>query len=181
MRNRNKERGSQTLEFTLIGLPLIFLLFSIIHMCFAMMTFHTMQEAVEQGARFVATRGSTCASGSNTCNVTVQQIADVVATSSPGIAASNLKLTLTTNSGTSVVCDKINTCTSSCSSGCSGNKGNKWPDPTTTDSNPGKDIIISADVTSLPSPMYMFWTMYNSAPKIGSTSFHAYSRQRLMF
>lgn len=183
MRNYNKERGSQTLEFTLIGLPLVFLLFSIANMCFAMMTMHTMQEAVEQGARFVSTRGSTCSSGTNTCSATVQQIAGVVSSSSPGIAASNLSLTLIPASGSAnqISCNPISVCLSSCSTGCNGSRATVWPTTTSSDNSPGKDVILSADVTNLPTPMFMFWTMNNNAPKIGQTSFHAYSRQRLMF
>ena len=80
-----KESGNQTVEFTLIGLPLTFLLFSIANMCFAMLTLHTLQEAVEQAARFVSTRGSTCSSGTNTCTATFQQIVTVVANNAPGI------------------------------------------------------------------------------------------------
>ena len=83
---RSKESGSQTMEFVLVGMPLTFLLFSIANMCFAMLTMHTLQEAVEQAARFVSTRGSTCSSGSNTCTATFQQIVTVVANSSPGIS-----------------------------------------------------------------------------------------------
>lgn len=183
MRERNKERGSQTLEFTLVGLPLVFLLFSIANMCFAMMTLHTMQEAVEQGARFVSTRGSTCSSGTNTCSVTVQQIAGIVASSAPGIAASNLKVAMIPASGSAnqISCSPISTCLSSCSAGCSGSRTTVWPTSGSSDNSPGKDIIITADVINLPTPMYMFWTMYSGSPKIGSTSFHAYSRQRLMF
>ena len=71
------ERGNHTLEFTLVGLPLTFLLFSIANMCFSMLTMHTLQEAVEQGGRYVVTRGSTCSAGTNSCTVTVQQIASL--------------------------------------------------------------------------------------------------------
>ena len=181
MCNRNRERGSQTLEFTLIGLPLLFMLFAIANMCFAMMTFHTLQEAIEQGARFVVTRGSTCAAGTNTCTVTVQQIAGVVSSSAPGIAPANLILTLTSNSGAVTSCNPVTVCMSSCSSGCSGSRTNVWPPSASSDNSPGKDIIVSGDVLNLPTPMFMFWTMYNNAPKINNTSFHAYSRQRLMF
>ncbi len=96
---KHGERGNHTLEFTLIGLPLTFLLFSIANMCFSMLTMHTLQEAVEQGGRYVITRGSSCSSGSNTCTVKVQDIAAVVANAAAGVSPSKLNLTLIPNSG----------------------------------------------------------------------------------
>jgi Flp pilus assembly protein TadG len=182
MSHHKRQRGSQTLEFTLIGLPLTFLLFSIANMCFAMMTLHTIQEAVEQGARFVVTRGSGCSSGTNTCSVTVQQIADAVASGSPGVSSSKLGVTLipASGSGNQISCSPLNTCTSSCSVACNGSRSSVWPAAANSDNAPGKDIIITGDV-SVTAPMFMFWAGVGATPNIGSTSFHAYSRQRLMF
>jgi len=180
-RNRSRERGNQTLEFTIIGIPLIFLIFSIANMCLSMLTMHTLQEAVEQGARYVATRGSDCSSGTNTCTVTVQQIAGVVTAMASGISASNLKVTLTPAADTAnaITCNPVTTCLSSCSASCNSSRTITWPTSTNSDNSPGKDIIVSADV-SLTAPMFMYWP--GSAPqRISSTSFHAYSRQRLMF
>ena len=181
MRGRRRERGNQTLEFTLVGIPLIFLLFSIANMCFSMLTLHTLQEAVEQGARYVATRGSSCSSGTNTCTATVQQIAGVVATQAAGISPTNLAVTLTpaADTGNAITCNPLNTCLSSCSTGCNSSRSTAWPTATNSDNSPGKDIIVAADWT-LTVPMFMFWP--GSAPQQAkATSFHAYSRQRLMF
>ena len=179
---RNKERGSQTLEFTLVGIPLTFLLFSIANMSLAMLTLHTLQESVEQGARFVVTRGSTCSSGTNTCTVTVQQIASAVANSAAGISSSKLALTLipASGSGNQISCNPIKSCLSSCSDGCNGSRNTVWPSSGNSDNSPGKDIILSADCT-LTAPMFMFWTGVSGTSKVSTTSFHAYSRQRLMF
>jgi len=178
MTKRQRQRGSQTLEFTLLGIPLIFLLFSIANMSFAMLTLHTLQESIEQGARFASTRGSSCSSGTNSCTVKIQQIADVIASAAAGISATKLKITFTPPAGgTTVTCSNLNACVSSCSSGCNGSRTLSWPDG--TNNTPGQDIIIAADCT-LVAPMFMFWT--GSAPtRISSTTFHATSRQRLMF
>ena len=182
MSGRNRERGSQTLEFTLIGVPIIFLLFSVANMSFAMLNLHTLQEAVEQGARFVSTRGSTCSSGSNNCTATVQQIASVVASSAPGVSAGSMTLTLTPASGTAnqISCSPVSNCLSTCASGCNASRTTVWPPAANSDNSPGKDIIISADC-SVAAPMFMFWAGSGNSVQIKNPTFHAYSRQRLMF
>lgn len=178
----DRERGSQTLEFTLIGLPITFLLFSIANMCFGMMTLHTIQEAVEQTARIVSTRGSTCSSGTNTCTMTVEQIADAIATLSPGVSPNSLKVALipAADTGNTITCSNLNTCQTACSGGsCNTNRTTAWPTSTNSDNSPGKDIIITADI-AIPTPIMMFWTGSTSG-NVSSSTFHAYSRQRLMF
>jgi Flp pilus assembly protein TadG len=180
-RDRSKERGNQTLEFTLIGLPLVFMLFSIANMCFAMLTLHTMQEAVEQGARYVVTRGSTCSSGTNTCTATVQQIAGTIANSAAGISPSNLNVSLIpATAGNTVTCNPLSSCLASCPSGCNASRTNVFPGSASSDNSPGKEIVVSADC-SVASPIFMYWPGSGTGEKMNSTSFHAYSRQRVMF
>lgn len=181
MRNRRGERGNQILEFTLIGLPLIFILFSVANMSFAMLTLHTMQEAVEQGARYVVTHGGTCSTGGNTCGVTVGNVASVIANSSPGISSSNLSVTLTVcTAGVStcpasgavnvVTCNPLNSCLSNSTS---------WP--SSSNNTPGGyDVIVSANATTN-SPIFMYWPSGGTSVKIKSEKFSANSRQMLMF
>lgn len=176
------EEGNQTLEFTMVGIPLTFILFSIANMSFAMLTMHTLQESVEQGARYVATRGSTCSSGGNTCSVTVQQIAAVVVGAAPGISPSNIKLTLTpaADTGNAITCNPLTLCMSSCSTGCNASRTVTWPTSTNSDNSPGQDIVVSADCT-VSAPMVLFWPGNSASKQIPSATFHAYSRQRLTF
>jgi Flp pilus assembly protein TadG len=179
MQKRSRESGNQTLEFTLVGIPIIFLMFSIANMSFAMLTMHTMQEAVEQGGRYVVTRGSTCSSGSNTCSATVQQIAGVIAGNAVGISQSAVNVSLIPASGTTIACNPLSTCLSSCGTGCNAGRANTWP-PSGANA-PGQDITITADYNNLPSPMFMMWPGPSNAVQTKTTTFHAYSRQRLMF
>jgi len=141
-------------------------------MCFAMFTLHTIQESVEQSARFVITHGSTCSSGSNSCAVTVGTIADTIASAAPGIIRSSLSITLIPNSGTGnqTTCNPVYT--------CHGNS-TPWPPSSNDDNDPGKDIRIVADF-NYSSPVAMFWPGVGSS-QLGILTFHAISRQRLMF
>lgn len=172
MRRRNSRKGNATLEFTLVGLPLIFVMISIASMCFAMFSLHTIQEAVEQGARYVVTHGSTCSSGTNSCVLTVGKIADAVASAAPGVINSSLNVTLIPNSGTGhqTSCAPVTT--------CHGNS-TPWPPSSNGDNSPGNDIRISADFTYT-SLIAMFWPGAGST-QFGTITFHAISRQRLMF
>ena len=165
------QRGNTTIEFTLVGIPLIFLLVSVAGMAFAMLTLHTMQEAVEQGARYAVTHGSTCSTGSNTCSVTVGTLANIVSQQASGISPSVLSVTFTPDSGSAnaVPCTPV--------SSCSGNS-TTWPP--SSDNSPGKDIIVSADYTYA-TPIAMLWPSGGHSNKFGSVTFHAYTRQRIMY
>jgi Flp pilus assembly protein TadG len=179
MRRRNPESGNHTIEFTLVGLPLTFLLFSIANMSFSMLTLHTLQEAVEQGTRYVSTRGSTCSAGTNGCSVTVQQIASVVSQQAAGIPAGQMSLYLIPNSGVGnkISCNPVKICLASCSDGCSGNRTTVWPPATNNDNTPGNNIALQADAT-VTGPMFMFW---QGSTRIMGARFGAYSQQKLTF
>jgi Flp pilus assembly protein TadG len=177
MRKRKSERGEQLVEFTLFGIPTIFLLFSIANMCFSMLTLHTIQEAVEQGARYASTRGSTCSSGTNTCTVKVENIADMVAGNAAGVPASALVMTLTSPSGATVSCNPINTCQSGCTTGCSAKQATQWPP--TGDNSPGGNITVEVDAP-VTAPFAMYWPG-TGAEKSQNPTFHATSMQRLLF
>ena len=172
MRYRNDRRGNTILEFTLVGLPLLFLIISIACMCFGMYTLHTVQQSVEQAARYVVTHGSTCSAGTNSCGLTVSQIASAVSSSAPGLVRNSLNVTLVPNSGTGnqITCNPV--------SSCYGNSA-AWPPSLNGDDSPGNDIKILADF-NYTSPIIMFWPGAGTS-KIGSLTFHAMSRQRLMF
>ena len=174
---KRKERGNQVIEFSLVGIPLIFLLFSVANMCFSMLTLHTIQEAVEQGARYASTRGSTCSSGTNSCTVKVQNIADLVAGSAAGIPNSTLVLNLTSPSGATVSCNPISSCQSTCSTGCNAKQGTQWPP--TGDNSPGGNIIVEADCP-VTAPFAMYWPGAG-AQVAKNPTFHATSMQRLLF
>jgi Flp pilus assembly protein TadG len=182
MVSHRAERGNQTVEFTLVGLPLTIILFSIANMSFSMLTMHTIQEAVEQGARYAATRGSTCSSGTNTCSATVEQIATVIASAAAGVSSSILNVTFTPAADTAnaISCAPLSHCMAGCGGNCVSGYSSTWPTSANNDNSPGKDIIISATCT-VSAPMLMFWPSSGVTKNIASTTFQASSRQRLMF
>ncbi len=70
MTRRKHQKGSAILEFSLAGVPLLFIWISVIQMSIAMWSFHTLQYACKSGGAYVQLHGATdgyCAS--NTCQV----------------------------------------------------------------------------------------------------------------
>ena len=172
MQHVKGRKGNAILEFTLVGIPLIFLMLSVANISFGMFTLHTMQEAVEQAARYVVTHGSTCSSGTNSCSITVGDIATTIASAAPGVINSYLNVTLIPNSGTGsqTTCNPVTVCFTNSTA---------WPPSSNSNNAPGSDIVITADF-DYPSPVAMFWPGKGSV-RFGTLAFHAASRQRLMF
>jgi len=110
MRARNRRTGNAILEFTLVGIPLLFVQFSIVEICRGMWDYHTLAEAVKVAARQVSTRGAGCASSG--CAMTVGQIATTISGFAVGMPASSLDVSLTSSAGT-VTCNPLSSCTSS--------------------------------------------------------------------
>ncbi len=93
-----RERGSSILEFTLVGIPLIFVLISTAEIARGMWNYVKLAEAVKEGARFEAVHGRGCTSGGNTCGVTVAQVAQQVANHAIGLLPAQLNVALVSRS-----------------------------------------------------------------------------------
>ena len=131
LRRRNSRRGASIVEFTLIGIAMIFVVISFFEMARGMWTYQTLAYAVREGTRYAAMHGKDCASP-NTCQVTVAQIAGVVKSAAVGVDPTSTTLTLTTASGSAT----SNTITNLLSN------STNWP-PSTAYA-PGQKVTISA-------------------------------------
>ena len=96
MRNKTNHRfGSSTLEMTLVGIPLIFVLISIVEMARGMWIYHTAAYAIKEGTRFTIVHGANCDPKLNTgnnCQVTVGQIAQIIQNAGIGLDPSLLQV-----------------------------------------------------------------------------------------
>jgi Flp pilus assembly protein TadG len=103
MANRKRrELGSTILEFTLVGIPLIFVLISIFEIARGMWLYDTLAHAVREGTRFAIVHGATCVPNpadptSNSCQVTVGDIARRIQNAAVGLPADELTLTFAAN------------------------------------------------------------------------------------
>lgn len=125
-------KGATILEFSLVGIGLIFVVISFFEIARGMWTYHTMSYAVREGARYAAVHGKSCASPAS-CLVTVAQIAAVVKAAGPGLDPDNTTLTLTPAAGSA---------TSDTITNLLGDTATDWP-PVSSYA-PGQPVKISA-------------------------------------
>jgi Flp pilus assembly protein TadG len=167
---RRRQRGTSIIEFTLTGIPAIFLIISIFEMGRGMWNYHTLARAVNAGARLAALHGQTCTTGTNSCSITVGTIATAIETAALGLPAGSLNVTLTTNSGTATTCNPLTSCTSSTT---------VWPPSTDGDNSVGNNVTVSAQYT-FNSALAMFWPG-STAVSFAACTFPATSTERILF
>jgi Flp pilus assembly protein TadG len=82
---RNRQNGSATLEMTLVGIPLIFVLISTVEVARGMWIYHTLAYALREGTRYTIVHGVDCSTPPNTCAVKVKDIAKVIQSAGVGL------------------------------------------------------------------------------------------------
>lgn len=175
-RFRKRRRGNTTIEFTLVGLPLVFVLISIFEISRGMWVYHTMAYALKEGTRYAVVHGQDCtaplASGcmsSNCCQVTIAQVAQVIRDAGVGLDPSQLTLTFITGSNQAGVSytlhDALNTTT-------------VWPPY--PDNQPGLPIAING-IIPFNSAIAMFWPGAGKGMTFGRVWFPASSQETMQF
>lgn len=164
-----RRRGSVTVEFTLVGIPLMFALISTVEMSRGMWIYHTETYAVSQAVRYVVVHGEECSQNGNTCTATVGDIASTIASSGVGLVPSLWNVTLVSASGNhNTICNPLNTCF-----------GNSTVWPPSPDNALGANVAISATYP-FTSALSMFFP--GSEPvSFGTFNLPAYSKQTIQF
>lgn len=108
-RRTSREKGNALLEFTLVGIPLIFVLISIFEMARGMWIYDTLAHAVKEGTRYAAVHGVNCVPvpsdpSSNDCAVSIADIAARIQNAGVGLPADQLTLTFSAGSGAPTTC-----------------------------------------------------------------------------
>jgi Flp pilus assembly protein TadG len=117
MPRREQQRGGAMVEFTLTGIPLIFIMISIVQMSIGMWHYHTLQYAVKEAGAYLSIHGSSTGyCKANACQI--QNVAAVLKTDAIGIPASSINVTFTpvssadhATSGTAYSC-RLDNCVS---------------------------------------------------------------------
>lgn len=163
---KSRRRGSSTLEFTLVGIPLIFVLVSTFEMARGMWNYHTIAYAVKEGTRYASVHGNNCAAP-NTCQITIAQITQKILDNGIGLPPNQLRLTFTSQSGT--ISNYASTLLLN---------NTVWP------SSPGNAVgsAIQIDATyPFTSAISMFWPGAGSGVNFGTVTFPASSRETVQF
>jgi len=166
MTRRDRCRGSNILEFTLVGIPLLFILISTFEMARGMWNYHAMAYAVKEGTRYASVHGTNCAAP-NACTVTIAQITQRILDSGAGLFYDQLTLTFTSTGG-SITC-LATTCLTN---------NTVWPQ---VGSNAVGQNITIRGTYPFTSAISMFWPGSGGAMQAASTLFPASSRETVQF
>jgi Flp pilus assembly protein TadG len=141
--NRRRRFGNSTIEFTLVGIPLIFTLISIFEMSRGMWVYHTMAYAIKEGTRYAVVHGAGCGAPNN-CQATIGQISTVIQSAGIGLGEGDVTLTFISNSGTTS-CGTLTSCLANTT---------VWPP--FPDNIAGLPVEIDANIP-FKSALAMFW------------------------
>ena len=141
----NRRSGNSLLEFTLTGLPLIFIGIAIIECALGMYEYQSMANAVTVAARYAANHGAGCSQNGNTCTIRIEDIASVITAYTTIMAPATLTVSFTDNNATTT-CTLDNCLTNS----------SQFPSSTNSANVAGNPITISLTHT-INNPMPIFW------------------------
>jgi len=167
-RRRSLRRGQSIIEFTFVGIPLMFVLISIFEMSRGMWMYHTLAHATKTAVRYSIVHGQNCgAPTGNTCSRTIGHIATEFKNAAVGIDEATTMLTFTSAAGTLAP------------QSLSSWLGNSTPWPPTGGNVPGQILTIEA-VTPFRSAIALFWP--GSSPvTIGRVNLPARSSDRVAY
>ncbi|HVV47662.1 MAG TPA: TadE family protein [Bryobacteraceae bacterium] len=154
------------LEFTLMGVPLIFVLFSLFWMAMGMWQYHTIAEAVNATARTASVHGKGCAG--RTCATTVGSVARQIASRALGISDSQMNVTLNSSDTGAISCNPLSNCYS-----------NSTAFPSSNGNTTSTTVTISA--TYQFTPAISFWTPWSGGVTFNPVVLGANSSQPIAF
>jgi hypothetical protein len=204
MRARGRRRGNATIEFTLVGIPLLCVLISTFEMARGMWLYHTLAYAVKEGARYAAVRGQNSpnqvALGGPPAALPQMPICQYIIQQGPGLIPQQVMLTfhsatqpdITVNAGS---CMGLQTAPSAatCASATNGAMPPYWPPGgtfsapqsdasgnTILDNQAGQVISINA-CFSFQSSILMFWPGTQGGMQFPSFIFPAKASEVMQF
>ena len=164
---RRKSRGNTVLEFTLVGIPMLFILISIFEISRLVWSYHTLAAAVTESARFAIVHGKDCSKAPNDCAASVGDVARRLQARGVGLVPSDVNVTLSSSAG-DVQCS-LKDCLA---------KTEVWP-PTSAGAA-GMEIEISATY-SMVSMVSMFWPGAGTVAPFGRVPLSASTREAIQF
>jgi hypothetical protein len=178
---RSQSRGNTVIEFTLVGIPLVFALVSVFEMSRGMWMYHTLASALKDGVRFAIVHGNNCNLTPSNCAVRIGDIAQRINDYAIGIPPEEmLNVTFTSRTRT-VTCPTLRNCLPE------GDMGNiYWPAaaPGATADDGGESMMgwvrISAQY-SFRSALGMFWPGAGRGQSFDTFVFPASSQETIQY
>jgi hypothetical protein len=166
VRISSRRGGTALIEFCLLGIPVIFVTFSIVSVSLNMWVLHNLAFATSATARYVSLHGYDCSVTPNSCTLKLGDIAKYYAAQALAQDPSLANVTFTDGSG-ATSCSPVNSCNSSTAQF-----------PAAGYNMIGQDVTVKATYT-LRDPIAMYWPPDKDVPHnytVGATS-----RQRISF
>lgn len=175
--SRSRRRGQAILEFTFVGIPMMFVLISIFEISRGMWVYHTLAYAVKEGVRYAIVHGENCTKLPNNCPASIATIAQTIQDAGVGLDTGAGKTLLTFKSG-GVGNPPTFTTTDTCFLGstCSA-KIAQWP--AFGPNQVGQAIEIDI-VTPFSSAIALFWPGAQPV-RFGTFNLPASSTERIQF
>jgi len=165
---RNKsQRGNTAIEFVMTGIPLIFMIISIVEISRGMWVYDTLAHAAESTTRDMAVRGLDCSQYVTNCGMTIGGYSKLFAVWAVGLDPGQVAVVFQTTNNT-VTCNPLNTCYTNTTA---------WPP--SGDNGRNLDIWVTGTMP-FNSAIGMF--AFGSAPvTFGSFTLSAKSHQQILF
>src|SRR3990172_9359356 len=88
---RSRRGGNAMIEFTLVGIPMIFILISVFELARGMWVFHTAAYALREGARVPIVLRNECNVPPSNCSVTLREISTRIRDGALGLLPTDLQ------------------------------------------------------------------------------------------
>lgn len=163
---RKSLRGNALIEFTLLGVPLLFMTIGIVAVSLDMWEYHNLAYSTEATARYIIVHGASCSANSNSCTIRVKDVSAFFESQSMALNRSQVIVTLTDGSG-ATTCNPVTACDT-----------NTAQFPNATYNSVGSDVTVKATYI-LKNPLAMYWPPNRDPANdftVGATS-----RQRILF
>jgi Flp pilus assembly protein TadG len=173
-------RGASLIEFTFVGIPLIFILISIFEMARGMWIYATLAHALKEGTRYAAVHGSgykaaclaTSPADPAICQVDLQRIAEAINFAGAGLIPTDVVNVQFAANGVGRTCGGANTLEDCLTGGA----GVTWSDSSLAAGSP---IAVSAQYR-FPSAIALFWPGSGTV-QIGEVNLPGSSQELIQF
>lgn len=171
--------GNSLIEFTLVGIPTIFLLISVFEMSRGMWMYHTLASAVREGSRYAIAHGNSCNIYPNSCTSRIADVAARIRNYAVGIPPEQIENVRFSTATRTITCATLASCLS-----YSGAGATYWPGGTPgsiidVGGNRLAPVEISAEYR-FRSMIAMFWP--GASPvQFGTFVFPASSRELIQY
>jgi hypothetical protein len=173
-RRHKNQRGNSLVEFTLVGIPLVFVLISIFEVARGMWIYHTVAYAVTEATRYASVHGVNCTSASgNNCSKTISDLGSIIEYAGIGLTPDQLSVSFVDHTGT-ISCKPLNSCLSPNAN------TTVWPRSGGGGNIPGMNITISASYP-FSSAIAMFWPGAGAGVVFPTVNLPATSTERVQF